>query len=209
MSRRQLVLIGLISSMIVLVSVTLLLSLWRAIPHWAVGQWSLRAQWAITPEQSREALLRSYHHALANGYSQDVNEWLNDKLDPGHSSMEERAIILRFFALRTSCARHPDNLCKRGKSLIGEVLAASTAQPVEDKRGAVMLMVCLRHRSARKLFWGQDSGANHLDESSMVETAWQAYEQWWRSSEIRSEKINSFEKFDDPLVETGISIGSP
>jgi hypothetical protein len=63
----------------------------------------------------------------------------------------------------------------------------------------------------RKLFWDLVSTTKQFDESVMVETAWRAYEQWWKSSDIRSEKPISEEEdeFDDPLHGTGISLGSP
>jgi hypothetical protein len=182
----------------------LFLSLWRILPHWEIGEYSMKVNWALTPEASCEKLLRAYHNALDNKYSPRFNQWLDEKLEPGRSSMTVRMAILRYFSLRAERARLQCDIYKRGPGLIREVLTVSRQLGPREKRAAVFLMECLRHRQEMKLFMEQDiqAGTKRLEPDEMNEKAWEAFRQWWElSPRERAEH--------EPLEGTGIEIGSP
>ncbi len=202
MASRRLLMSGLIASALLLGAMAAFLALWRLVPQWDIGGWSFRANWWLTSEASCEELLRSYHRSLDKGYSITINEWLDSELERGQSSTLVRMAILRFFALRAENGRQPDAFCKRGPDLIGEVLVASRAMGA-DKRGAVMLMECLRKRQVLKLYWVQDvpAGAEHFGDQLMHEIAWDAFQHWWELSQL--ERMGR-----DPLDETGILLAS-
>jgi hypothetical protein len=204
MSRRWWVWVGLISSTLLMGALAMFLSLWRVVPQWEVGAWSMRANWWLAPETSCETLLRSYHKALDNGYSHSLNAWLNDKLEPGRSTSTVRAAILRYFALRAERARQSHGICERGPEIIGEVLTVSRQLGPRDKRAAVILMESLRQRQELKLSIEEDvpDGAKPIGQDTMSEKAWEAFHRWWElSSRERAER--------EPLAGTGIEIGSP
>lgn len=202
LQRRRQFFFGLIISTVIAGFFAVFISLWRGSPHWTFGQWSFSVQYSLAATSAREGLLRDYHRALDNGYSHWFNQWLEERLDG--STGEERVAILRFFALRAGRARQSLSLCERGPGLIGEVLAASAGQSLEDKRGAVMLMVCLRRKNILKLFWHPDTTPDGLipDEQMMVEQAWAGYAQWWTLPENEREN-------HDPLASAGVTIESP
>jgi hypothetical protein len=202
--RRQFV-IGVILSTIVAGFFAIFLCLWRVVPHWWVGQLSLRTQYALMPASLLDGLLRDYHRVLDNGYSNALHEALIARLrDPGVSS-EECGAILRFYCLRVPRSRATRGLFTLGPEWIGAVLDATVGADAEVRRGAVFFMEGL-HRG-RELYKPMlcrepDGIAQGISKDEMATRAYIAFQIWWSLPE--GERTSR-----TPLGGTALAIGEP
>lgn len=181
------------------------ISLWRAVPQWSIGCWSLRTQYALTPTSSLDGLLRSYHRALDNGYSHALHPFLIGRLQSTAASDQEKQAILRFYGLRTERSRASAELFAQGRDRIGDVLKATMDSDPVIRPGAVFLMEGLyRQRELYKpsLFAEPDGSAVGLSESEVVLRAYIAYYDWWSLPAARREERA-------PLDGLGVSVGEP
>lgn len=202
--RRQFI-FGVILSTVIAGFFAIFLCLWRVIPHWWVGQWSLRTQYALTPASSLEGLLRDYHRVLDNGGCHIVHALLIAHLRDPDLSLDERDAIVRFYALRVPRSRATRELFTLGPEWIGTVLDATSGADADVRRGAVFFMEGLylgRELYKPTLYIEPEGIALGIGPDEKVERAFAAYQIWWSLSEAqRAERA--------PLDGTGIAIGEP
>lgn len=206
MDRRRKLFIGMIASAIVVGFFALFLSLWRVVPGWVIGCWSLRTLYIFTPASSLDELLRSYHHALGDhGYSRPLDPFLISRLRNPATVLDERDAILQFYSLRVPRSRASKELFSLGVEWIGPVLEATKGADLEVRCGAVFLMEGLyRGRELYKpVIYAEPQGPSvGLSRDNKFLRAYAEFYAWWSlSSERRGER--------SPLDDTGILIGEP
>ncbi len=203
--RRRQFIFGVIVSTVIAGFFAVFLCLWRVVPDWLVGQWSLRTQYALTPASSLDGLLRRYHQALDNGYSKALHGFLIPRLSDPSVSLEEQAAIVRFYCLRVPRSRARPELFTLGQSWIGNVLDATEDADAEVRRGAVFFMEGLylgRELYKPVLFAEPDGPSAGMSREDAAQLAYVAYHAWWSlPPERRAER--------SPLEESGIAIGEP
>jgi hypothetical protein len=205
MSPRRQFIVGLILSTFIAGFFAVFLCLWRVVPHWSIGQWSLRTQYALMPASALDGLLRNYHRVLDNGHCNALHPFLIRRLhDPG-LSMEERDAIMRFYSRRVPRSRARPELFTLGPEWIGTVLDATIAAEAEVRHGAVFLMEGLyRQREIYKptLHAEPEGSAQDLSKDEVAERAYLAFQLWW--SLPMGERARRA-----PLDGTGLAIGEP
>lgn len=192
--RRRLFL-GMIASTALVALFFLFVSLWRTVPHWWVGQWSLRTQYALTQASSVDGLLRDYHRALDYGDCRVVHALLVAQLRDPELSPEERDAILKFYSLRVPSSRAPSDLFTLGPQWVDAVLDATAVADAEVRSGAVFFMegLCLGRRLYKPRLWRDREGpAANLSEDEVVERMHAAFREWSTSPERRNQGYGPF-----------------
>ena len=206
MDTRRKLFVGMIVSTCLIGAFVLFLSLWRVVPSWVIGCWSLRTQYAFTPASSLDDLLRNYHRRLGDhGYSRPLDPFLIARLRNPTTAVEERDAILQFYSLRVPRSRANAELFSFGVEWIGPVLNATSGADAEVRSGAVFFMEGLyRGRELYKpvIYAEPDGPSVGLSQDEKVLRAYAAFHAWWAlPSQQRDEQW--------PLDGIGIVIGEP
>ena len=205
MDRRRQFFFGMMLSTVLAGFFAIFMCLWRVVPSWAIGGWSLRAQYAFTPASSLDGLLRDYHRALDRGYSHALDLFLIDRLRDPVTIPEERNAILRFFSLRVPHSRAAPELFTLGMEWIGPVLEATDDADVEVRYGAVFFMegLYLERRLYKPVIHAdQDGPSVGLSRDERLMRAYIAFHEWWSLPAEQRDKRS-------PLGEAGLTINEP